>query len=56
MGWRYTGTITTNNGNISLTGTNGIQFNHAYTLNSSGGNITFNNATTLGANLTANAG
>jgi filamentous hemagglutinin family protein len=50
------GTITTNNGNISLTGTNGILFNHAYTLNSGGGNITFNNATTLGAHLAANAG
>ncbi len=51
-----TGTITTNNGNISLTGTNGIVFGHAFTLNSANGNIALNNATTLNANLSINAG
>ena len=50
------GGITTNGGEIALTGTNGINFGHAFTLNSNGGNITLNNATTLGANLTTNSG
>jgi hypothetical protein len=41
---------------ISLTGTNGIVLDHAYTFNSGGGNITLNNATTPNAALTVNTG
>ncbi|HEX3147015.1 MAG TPA: YDG domain-containing protein [Gemmataceae bacterium] len=43
-------------GNISLTGTNGIVLNHAYTMNTGGGNLTFNNPVTLGASQTWNVG
>jgi trimeric autotransporter adhesin len=51
-----TGTITTNNGAISLTSTNGILFNHDFSLNSAGGNITFNNAVDGAGALAVNAG
>ena len=51
-----TGTITTNNGNISMTATSGILFNNAVALNTNGGNITLNSPVTLGANVTLNSG
>ena len=50
------GTITTNNGAINLNATNGIVFNHDYSLNSAGGNIAFNNAVNGAGALTVNAG
>ena len=55
------GTITTSQsagsgGNITINATNGILVNYGLTLNSSGGNISFNNATTLNAAVNANAG
>ena len=50
------GSITTNNAAINFTGTSGILFNHAFALNSNGGTIALNNATTLNANLTTNSG
>jgi filamentous hemagglutinin family protein len=43
-------------GNITLNAANGILFNHAFALNSGGGNIALNNAVTLNNALTANAG
>lgn len=51
-----TGTITTNNAAISLTGTNGIVIGHNFALNSAGGNITFNNAVSGAGALTINSG
>ncbi|MFZ4540429.1 MAG: LamG-like jellyroll fold domain-containing protein [Rickettsiales bacterium] len=60
-----TGTITTNNGAISLTGANGILFNHAFTLNSgtaettlttTNSPITLSGATNFGGATTLNAG
>ena len=59
------GGITTNNGNITFNGTNGVLFNNAFTLNAGTGAITINStnspitaigALTLGSNSIFNAG
>ena len=52
------GSITTNNGGITMIAPSGILFSHNFTLNSNGGAINLNNNVTIGtgANLTINGG